>query len=250
MTPLWRAAKAARRTNADAYINENLTPSNPSYRWKGAGDAFQGLLAKPGKIPVSDFTAIQEANSVVKKVHSGDLQEDDALEALNELGDSVKSKQGQAVFSAANDAINKNQVDPTGVLKTIATLRNGPLGIDPKIAEGLDFLDSQIKGGQNIRGNIGTDVLDAVRQQASKILGNATAKQAVGLGPAKDQIVNAIERVAPGYRDYVAQYAKDSQPINDMEAVRGLLDPNAPGSLNASGDLQLSAPRLKNAPKG
>ncbi|NII75195.1 hypothetical protein FHW84_003793 [Dyella sp. SG562] len=79
-------------------------------------------------------------------------------------------------------------------------------------------------------------MLDAVRQEASKMLGNANGQGALAYGPARDSIVNAIERVAPGYRDYLATYAKASEPINTMEAVGGLLDPNAPGGLNASGD--------------
>jgi len=88
-------------------------------------------------------------------------------------------------------------------------------------------------------------MLDAVRQEASKMLGNANGQGALAYGPARDSIVNAIERVAPGYRDYLATYAKASEPINTMEAVGGLLDPNAPGSLNASGDPQLALARVK-----
>lgn len=66
-------------------------------------------------------------------------------------------------------------VDPSGVQRAIATLRNGPLGVDPEVASGLDHLAGQIKSGSNINGKIGVDMLDAVRQQASKLLGNASS---------------------------------------------------------------------------
>jgi len=97
----------------------------------------------------------------------------------------------------------------------------------------------------NIRGKIGTDMLDAVRQEASKLVGNSNSQSALIYGPAKDSIVNAIERVAPGYRDYLATYAKASEPINTMQQVGGILDPNRSGVLNAAGDPQLTLANVK-----
>lgn len=61
-------------------------------RWKGAVDAFDPLVNKPGRMSSNDFDALKEANAIAKKVRSGSMQEDDALEQLKELGDSVSSK--------------------------------------------------------------------------------------------------------------------------------------------------------------
>jgi len=45
------------------------------------------------------------------------------------LSDSVSGKNAKNAFSAANAAIDRNMVDPTGVLDALAKLKNSPIGI-------------------------------------------------------------------------------------------------------------------------
>ena len=158
----------------------------------------------------------------------------------------MSGKKAQQAFTDANAAINNNMVNPTGVLNTLQTIRNGPLGVDPQRGSVLDSLIQSIQGGQNIRGMIGTDMLDAVRQQAGKALGNANPQSAIALGNARNSIVDAIERVAPGYRNYLADYGIMSQPITDARAASGILDNLGNGSLNSAQQVQLN-PRSFNA---
>lgn len=238
------AAKDARRAAVDPFTSNYLTDSRPIVRWSNAGNAFDDALGQPMQRG-ADFRALQQGQKIVNDVKSGKMQEDDAYDALQELGDSVSHPKAQAAFSAANDAIGKNMVDPSGVVQALQTLKNSPLGIIGDNGQKIGGLIDSINGASNIRGKIGTDYLDAVRQEASRLLGNASSQGAIIHGSAKDAITNAIERVAPGYRDYLATYAKASEPINTMEAVGGLLDPNAPGSLNAAGDPQLALSRVK-----
>lgn len=73
------------------------------------------------------------------------------------------------------------------------------------------------------------------------------SQEAALYAPVSAKIVSTLDRSIPGYRNNLATYAKLSQPINDMQAVRGLLDPNAPGSANTAGDSQLTAARVKQA---
>lgn len=251
------AAVATRRANAQPFIGSSLTPSQPAVRWHGAQTAFQNVIDNPARLPTADFDAVKQAQTLVRKVRSGDLQEDDAVQELGHLAASVTTQKAQKAFGSAMAAIDKNMVNPTGVLRTLATVRNGPLGVDPKVAEGLDFITKQIAASQNIRGLVGTDILDGVRQQTSRLLGNAKGpvpgvgtQQGVALGPVKDQIVEAIDRIAPGYRDYVAGYRADSTPINTMASISKLADPNAPGSLNTAGDPQLAISRLRQVLRG
>lgn len=174
-----------------------------------------------------------------------------------EMAAAIANRKANAAPFIESSLTPDNLIDPSGVLQTIAAIRSGPLGVNPKVAEGLDFLTKQIGSTQDSNGKVGADVLDAVRQQASRLLGNAKVpgsavgtQQGVALGPVKNQIVDAIERVAPGYRDYVAGYRKDSLPINTMQSVGRLVDPNAPGSLNAAGDPQLAISRLRQVLRG
>jgi hypothetical protein len=105
---------------------------------------LQDAINKPSRMPSDDFSALKQANSIVNKVKSGDMQEDDAAEALKELQDSVSTKKAQNAFSGAFDAIGKNMVDPSSVLKSIVTTRNSSLGMNPTVNKALGAVQAQI----------------------------------------------------------------------------------------------------------
>lgn len=218
------AAQQARRDAIDPFVSKYLTDSKPAARWRGAADALGDLASKPGRMSSNDFDAIQQASKIAKQVRSGTMQEDDAIELLKELGDSVSSKKAQTAFQTAMDAINNNMVDPSGVLQSLKTMRYGPLGVNPARADKLDSLISSIQSARNINGHVGTDMLDEVRQEAGKLARNASGRNGMTYGNANDSLVQAIDRVAPGYADYLATYARASQPITDQRAASGILD--------------------------
>jgi hypothetical protein len=228
-----RAAKDARRAAIDPFTSQYLTDSKPAIRWQGAQDAFQSPLNKPGRMSSSDFDALSQANKVASQVRSGAMQEDDALAALKELGDSVTSQKAQNAFQSATDAINRNMVDPSGVLRTLKTLRYGPLGVNPQRATTLDSLISSVQGSQNVNGLVGTDMLDQVRQETGKLARKATGQNGTAYGSANDSLVQAIDRVAPGYADYLGTYARSSQPVTDQLGASSILDRLNPVGLNA-----------------
>ncbi|GAA0696415.1 lytic transglycosylase domain-containing protein [Dyella marensis] len=230
---------ADRKAAVGPWIDANLSDSRPIVRWGNAGNVLDDVLSKPMNRG-NDFNALQDAQKVIGAVKSGKIQEDDALESLKELGDSVSGKKAQAAFANVFSEINRNMVDPTSVLNTLKTIRYGSMGVNPQRAATLDSLISQVENGRNINGMIGTDVLDAVRQEASKALGNATPQSAIAYGPAKDQITQAIDRVAPGYSNYLADYRVMSQPITDARAASGILDVLDSRGLNSAGQPQLT----------
>jgi len=105
-------------------------------------------------------------------------------------------------------------------------------------------------------GKVPVTDLDSIRQGVGSTLasipsnGVVTPKQVVAYGPVSDKITDAIESAVPGYRNYLATYGAASEPINTMGSIQKLVDPNAPGSLNAAGDPQLGAARLKQVLRG
>lgn len=241
-----QAARDARTAAIDPFVSEYL-PKNghlAANRWQGAQDAFQGILDNPARMPASDFDAISSAQKIVQQVRSGAMQEDDGLTALKELGDSASTQKAQNAFQAAQDAINKNMVDPSGVQRVLATVRNGPLGVNPDRGAKLDALMSGISNATNINGLVHTTMLDAVRQEASKILGNADAQGALAYAPARNALVQAIDRVAPGYSDYLGNYASHSQPLTDMGAASEMVDRLGSGARNSAGSPTLTLPGL------
>jgi hypothetical protein len=195
-----------------------------------------------------DFDALQQAKSIAGKVSRGTLGEGDAADQLNQIA--VKTKKAQKVLDQAITAINQNMVDPSRIVNQLQELaKSGNPTVSGAARQHLDL----IARNQDGAGMVPARALDDMRQNIGNMLSaNATngvvgSQEAALYGPVTAKIVSTLDRAIPGYRSNLATYAKLSQPINDMEAVRGLLDPNAPGSLNAAGDPQLAVARVKQA---
>ena len=154
-----------------------------------------------------------------------------------------------------------NPVDPTPILDQITRLKQSSFGTDPVIARSLASMEQQIgqaadhteQGGVLVR----PDLLDGIRQNLRGIIsdnasnGVVSSKQTAGLQPLASAISDSIETSNPGYRNYLADYAQQSVPINTGEAANGLLS-SATGVLNkgagnASGDTQLTLPAVTSA---
>jgi hypothetical protein len=142
-------------------------------------------------------------------------------------------------------------VDVSGIRQSLQKLStNGNDTVRQAAKKHLSLLDelSQANGGK-----VPATDLDSIRQGVNgtlasvKSTGAVSPQEAALYGPVSDQITSAIDSTVPGYRNYLAAYAKLSQPITDMEAAQGLLDPNVSGSLNTAGDPQLAISRLRTA---
>jgi hypothetical protein len=249
------AAKTARREAVQPFIDAHLTPATPLIRWDGAGQQIDSLLNKPGRMSSGDFDALQQARKVVAQVKGGTLQEDDAFPMLRELEETTVSGKARKAFADAFDAINRNMVDPAPLLRQIAMVRNTGQGARATIRPALDAIAKTLQESQNTRGLVPADVLDSVRQNIKDFIvkpngASASAQEIAALAPVKNHLQALIERHAPGYSAYLAKYAKGSEPINTMESVRALLDPNSPHSINTSGDPQLAIARLRQVLRG
>lgn len=239
------AAVQARRDATAPYFKDALSPSNPQARYKTAmgllGD-LKGQYARP------DYEALQQAKGIASKVARGVLDEGTGADLMNQIA--VKTNKAQKVLDQAITAINKNMVDPTRITNQLQELtKSGNPTVAGAARQHLDL----IARNADETGMVPARALDDMRQNIGNILSANATNGAVGsqeaalYGPVTAKIVSTLNRAVPGYRNNLATYAKLSQPINDMQAVRGLLDPNSPGSLNTAGDSQLTAARVKQA---
>lgn len=246
------AAINARREMANEFTNNNLAYLPPAQRWQQAETAFQNILDKPSRMPSSETDAIREARAITRKVQNGSMHEDDAVEALNELRGGISTKKGNAAFDAAQQSIDARMIDPRPILDQIALSRNTGLGQNSTVKGAMGEIAQAIQKAQDSRGLVPADVLDGIRQNMRKILANnhnqnspLSTQEEAGVGPLKDAIAQALDRRIPGYSDYLAAYRSQSVPINTMERVGTLLDPNRAGGVNASGDQALTGPAIK-----
>ncbi|TPG08326.1 hypothetical protein EAH88_11895 [Rhodanobacter glycinis] len=248
------AAKLARKQAAAPFIDQHLTPATPEIRWNDAGKQIDDVLSKP-MTRGDDYRALQEARGIVAKVRGGTLQEDDAYPMLQELEQSVSSPKAQKAFAGAFGSIDRNMIDPKPIINQLALLRNTGQGARATIRPALDAIANTLKESQNTRGKVPVDVLDSVRQNIKDYIVKpngalASGQEIAALDPVKAKLTALIDTHAPGYSDYLATYAKHSEPINTMESVRELLNPNSPHSLNAAGDPQLTITRLRQVLRG
>lgn len=249
------AAIENRRSAAAPFIEASLQPATPAKRWGVAKNAIENLVAKPGRMPAEDFDALKAAKALVDKVRKGDLQEDDAIEEMQHLADSVTTKKAQDAFGSAFAGIEKNMIDPKPIINQIALLRNTGPGARATIRPALDAIANTLRESQNVRGKVPIDVLDSVRQNIKDYIIKPSGERASGqeiaaLDPIKAKLTSLIDTHAPGYSDYLATYARNSEPINTMESVRKLVDPNAPGSLDSSGNPRTTVNRLRQVLRG
>lgn len=243
------AAKQARSDATQPYIQQHLTPQTPLVRWTAAAKPLDDVLANGGRMSGADRAALTQARNVVARVRGGSMQEDDAMQALHELEETVTSKKAQDAFAGAFDGVNQNMVNPQSLLDQIATMRNTGPGARVGVRSALDQIAKTITESRNTLGMVPMDVLDSVRQNLSDFLVSpsgqrATAQETALLDPVRDSIVRTLQRRAPGYSDYLAKYAQLSQPINTMERTAVLVGPNAAAGHDSAGGQVLTPAAL------
>lgn len=154
---------------------------------------------------------------------------------------------------------NGNPVQVQPILDQLDALKNSSLGVRPTIKGAINDLRGEIMDRAQ-GGTMAPDVLDGLRQNIGDYLrknapnGAVGTQEGVAFGPVKDQISQAIDQANPGYLNYLADYARLSQPITDARAASGILDRLGNGSLNSAQQVQLT-PRgfnaaMKQATKG
>ena len=160
----------------------------------------------------------------------------------------AKTARDAAVTPYRENVLSKTTVDPTPIVDTLNGLaKNANPVVRGAAGEALNVIQMNL----NPDGTVPATVLDDIRQEGGKLMAKYATNGVVGssenarFGPVVSQIATTLNQSAPGYSDYLAAYAKHSEPINTMESAQKLLDPNAPGSLNTAGDPQLAIARVK-----
>lgn len=192
-------------------------------RKAATGPAIEKMLADPVQNPtVLQTSQPIRAGAVLAKI--------DALAKTSFGTDPVIAKTLAAVRKQVADAADNTDVNAyTYTPSQLRALKNEPY-VRPDLLDGIR---------QNLR--------NTIRDNASN--GAVSSKQEAGLEPLADHIASAIDAANPGYRNYLASYAKASQPINSMEAAGSVLDhvAGAGRGANSAGDAQVTLPRVASA---
>ncbi|HEX7644864.1 MAG TPA: hypothetical protein VF450_26420 [Noviherbaspirillum sp.] len=210
----------------------------------------------------------QNANNAARRAYVKQLGGTD-----QELSNAIQTRATNAAPYRAQ-LVNSPNIDAQPVLDQLTQISNSADGQNPVVAQTLNYLRREIdnksakitvggapgSGIVNAQGNpigapaqpattittINPDILEGMRQNVSDTLrqfapnGAVSTQEGAILGPLKNTIVDTIDSAVPGYRNYLATYAKDSAPINTMELFRSLDSHLDTRGLNSSGDNVLS----------
>lgn len=168
----------------------------------------------------------------------------------------------KAITSPMQDALLENgkPVPADGIIAKVKELANSPLGTRPAIGSAAKDMLATLQ--ENVildpvtgKATIPPAHLDAIRQNVKDYLakhtpdGKVGSQQQAAFEPVRGAIVDAIEGANPGYRDYLAQYARHSVPINTMEAGQSIVDNLGMRAAGAGGAAQITLPGISGALK-
>lgn len=241
-----QAAAQARREGPGAFWKENMATGAENGRY-GRAAAHIAEYQGSRQMLRSEFDILDQARKIAGQVQRGSVSQAEGDAAIRQLA--PKSPRAQKALDQALGIIDKGMVNPSRVLAHLNELAKDT---NPTIAGAANSAIAGIAKNQDGQGWIHARVLDGVRQNIGKMLQhNAPVNSAVGTaegaayGPLKAKITNAVERAVPGYRGNLASYASHSQPINDMQAGRALLDAIDSGGRDAGSNQTVNLSLVK-----
>ena len=177
-------------------------------------------------------------NGAMRNVVQGIAGDDSAMAA---------AKQARTDATAPYyESLKGQRVDPAPILESLDALHNSSLGVRPNIKTAAASLRAEIQSRTGPDGKIPADILSGLHENAGSHLGPmASGQEKVALGPVKNTIADTLDAAVPGYRANLAAYGRASQPVNDMEAARTLLDAIDTGGRDAGGNQTVNLAKIR-----
>ncbi|ATF86877.1 glucosaminidase domain-containing protein [Burkholderia gladioli] len=134
---------------------------------------------------------------------------------------------------------NAGQANATPVVQTIDSILSGPGGQRSSVSSTLNRIRNMVVDPQS--GAVQSDP-NILYQSVRKEIGDLLDQRMANANPAglqasrellavRDELDNAIDGAAPGFKQYLADFASASKPISAMEHLQGLNLTNAEGNI-------------------
>lgn len=184
----------------------------------------------------------QGANAFAERAAQNAAARGAALEGATGTAADIATAEGARGAKASQQLAaafqNAQPANPQGSLGVIDSILNGPSGKRDAVRAALNNIRSKIVDAQgnletnpetlynSVRKQIG-DLLDS-RMAASNPAGLQASRELIAVRDALDQDIAAA---APGFGQYLSDYAAASKPINAMEFLQGLRLTDAQGNI-------------------
>lgn len=203
--------------------SELVSGSTPTMAEATRNPGIANLQRTVRDIDPGQFVEREQQNSSARNALLGDVAgSPQDIENAIAVRDKTAKQQLNKLFA------NTGQTNAQPVVDTIDNILQGPSGKRPAVQQAMADVRNMLidKDGKSVsdpqtlydsvRKGIG-DLLD--KKDLSKSYGKQAASQLLQV---QDALDDTIEQAAPGFKNYLADYAKASQPINSMEYLQGL----------------------------
>lgn len=162
-----------------------------------------------------EFGAVKEANNIARVAHLDNVRGD-----ASTLAAAIDARETQALPLLAKAMQGSKPTDPKPVVQVINDILESPEGKRGSVVSAMNNVLDKLK---NKSGQLETDpaqlygVRKSINDQLEKVAGrdNSEAQQASSqLLQVKQALDDAIESGAPGFRQYLKDYADLSKPVN------------------------------------
>lgn len=203
--------------------NEIVPGSIPTMAEATGNPGIATLQRTIRDIEPGQFTTRAQRNSAARNALLGD-----AAGTSQDIESAISARDQQARQQLNSLFANTGQTNAQPIVDTIDNILQGPSGKRPAVHQAMSDVRNMLvdKNGNavsdpqtlydSVRKGIG-DLLD--KKDLSKAYGKQAASQLLQV---QDALDDTIESAAPGFKNYLSDYAKASQPINSMEYLQGL----------------------------
>lgn len=156
-----------------------------------------------------------------------------------DIASAEQARDAQAAQQLGSVFQNVSQANPAPVLQTIDSILSGPGGQRSSVSSSLNRVRNMIQDPQS--GVVQADP-NFLYQSVRKEIGDMLDQRMANANPAglqasrellavRDELDNAIDGAAPGFKQYLSDYASSSQPIDAMTHLQGLNLTDANGNI-------------------
>lgn len=207
------AAAQSRLANAKSIVPGSEPTTAAVARDYGLATAERAMQSGAAGSRFAD--AASKNNEARTALLSGMAKDRQAIEAAETARDAATRPMRDAAFA------NAQQANTQAVVAKIDALLQGGAGKQEPVEKALNWLKTRLQGETS------PERLYAVRKDIGLAMDGRLAGEQQGFRLAREQLLQArealdeaIEKAAPGFRGYLAEYRARSQPINQMETLQ------------------------------
>lgn len=208
-----------------ANFNEIIPGSRPTLA-QATGNAGIAALERAaiGRSTAANnaFNELQQANNAARMTFFGSLKG-----SADDLAAAVARREQQAIPMLKQALDGAGEANPQPVVEAIDGILKSPEGQRDAVVSAMNAVKKKLASGEGLQSNVEQlyGIRKSINDQLENVAGRDNSASQLAsrqLIEVRDALDEAIEGAAPGFRDYLKQYAELSKPIGAMNYLQKL----------------------------